>query len=425
MNRRNFIKTTTAATFASAAVPRNALATQSRPRGHAQAAILIWLGGGPAQTDTFDPKRLGDPEKNIAGSAYPAIDTAVHGVQVCEHLPRVAERLDRMTILRAVQHDVIDEHAAAVNEMHTGRPVSGTVVYPSIGSVISHQRGAQDSSAPSYVLCGYPSASRGPGFLGAKHSYIYVTNTKEGPAGLSTPHGISNDRFARRKDLLDKLRASSNADATSGPARDYSDAIDTSFNLATGPFSKAFELTSEPNNLRQRYGSEFGQRCLLARRLIQRGTRFVEVMHNLNFTNGTGWDTHKAGQEKQHHLIQDLDQAMGALTDDLQAQGMLDSTLIIVAGEFGRPAKFDGAGGRGHQSKTFSVLLAGGGLNHCGAFGETDEFSAHPITEPISVPDLHATIHAALGIDPTKNLYNGDRPVPITDGGTPIQSLLG
>jgi len=424
MNRRDFIKTTTAATLASAAAPGPALTAPATAPRRAHAAILIWLGGGPAQTDTFDPKRLGDPAQNIAGSAYPAIKTTVPGVQVCEHLPRVAERLDRMTILRTVQHDVIDEHAAAVNEMHTGRPVSGTVVYPSIGSIISHQIGAQESNAPSYVLCGYPSASRGPGFLGAKHGYIYVTNTKEGPTGLSTPHGISTARFARRKDLLDQLRAASDSNAASDPARDYGDAIDTSFELATGPFSKAFELASEPNKLRQRYGSEFGQRCLLARRLIQRGTRFVEVMHNLNFTNGTGWDTHKAGQEKQHYLIRDLDTVLGALTDDLQAQGMLDATLIIVAGEFGRPATFDGAGGRGHQSKTFSVLLAGGGLNHCGALGETDEFSANPLTQPISVPDLHATIHAALGIDPSKNLYNGDRPVPITDGGTPIQALL-
>jgi uncharacterized protein (DUF1501 family) len=163
---------------------------------------------------------------------------------------------------------------------------------------------------------------------------------------------------------------------------------------------------------------------MLARRLIQRGTRFIEVSFNLNFINGTGWDTHNDGQLKQHILIQQLDQALATLVKDLQSHKLLDKTLIVVSTEFGRPPEFDGGGGRGHQSKAFSVVLAGGGLRHGKAIGVTDEIGKKVIEKPTSVPDLFATIHCALGINPHKNLYAGDRPVPITDRGKPVRELF-
>ena len=193
-----------------------------------------------------------------------------------------------------------------------------------------------------------------------------------------------------------------------------------------GPsFNKVFALENEPSDLRNDYGGEFGQRCLLARRLVERGVRFIEVSHNLNFLNGTGWDVHNEGILKQHELIRELDQAMAALIRDLEQRKILDKTLIVVTTEFGRPPGFDGGGGRGHQGTAFSCVLAGGGLSHCGAYGTTDELSKKVIDSPVSVPDFFATIHAALGIDPHKNLYDGDRPVPITDDGKPIQKLFG
>ena len=195
--------------------------------------------------------------------------------------------------------------------------------------------------------------------------------------------------------------------------------------MAGGEFSKVFALDAEPADLRSSYGGEFGQRCLLARRLVERGVRFVEVLHNLNFINGTGWDTHNEGQLNQHLLIRDLDGALAALVTDLEGKGLLDKTLVVVGTEFGRPIKFDGRGGRGHQSSTFSAVLAGGGLAHRGAWGETDEDAAEVVSNPVSVPDFHATIHHALGIDPHKELFHGDRPVPITDRGAPIAKLFG
>jgi uncharacterized protein (DUF1501 family) len=150
----------------------------------------------------------------------------------------------------------------------------------------------------------------------------------------------------------------------------------------------------------------------------------VEVSHNLNFVNGTGWDTHNQGQLKQHVLIDQLDRAMSAMIDDLQSKQLLDRTLIVVATEFGRPAGFDAGGGRGHQSTAFTMVLAGGGLRHCGAYGATDELSKKIVDRPVSIPDFHATIHHAMGIDPAEYLYDGERPVPITNGGQPIRSLF-
>jgi uncharacterized protein (DUF1501 family) len=152
--------------------------------------------------------------------------------------------------------------------------------------------------------------------------------------------------------------------------------------------------------------------------------RFIEVSHNLNFINGTGWDVHNDGITQQHTLIRELDHALAALTTDLKTKGLLDKTLIVVATEFGRPAEFDGRGGRGHQGSAFSMVLAGGGLRHRGAYGATDDMSKKVLQDPVSVPDFHATILTALGVDTHVDLKDGARPVPVTDGGKPIAALF-
>ena len=204
----------------------------------------------------------------------------------------------------------------------------------------------------------------------------------------------------------------------------YRVAQDEALRLAGPDFMRHFRLKEESADLRNAYGGEFGQRCLLARRLCQAGVRFIEVSHNLNFINGTGWDTHNEGQRNQHLLIKELDIALSALINDLETQGMLDKTLIAIGTEFGRPAAYDGRGGRGHQGTAFSLLLAGGGLKHQGAYGVTDELGKKIVENPVSIPDFHATIHAALGIDPARELFDGSRPVPITDVGKPIEALF-
>jgi uncharacterized protein (DUF1501 family) len=430
MNRRAFVKTCGAAALAAGGtslLPRGLFADESRVRpqlGKADACIFIWLSGGAAQIDTFDPKQRGDGRKK-PGSYYDAIDTAVAGIQVCEHLKRLAPLMDRCVLLRTVHHKSVDEHAAATNLMHTGRPTTGTIVYPSIGSVVAHQRPTHDG-VPAYVVMGYPNVTRGPGFLGAKYGYVYLTQSDAGPNGLRRAPGISETRQARREELAAKLRDRLKTEhANDAKVQDYIAAAEQAFRLAGPKFMNVFDLASEPDSLRNEYGSEFGQRLLLSRRLVQSGVRFIEVSSNLNFVNGTGWDTHNDGQLKQHGLIQELDQGMAALIVDLEKHNLLDKTLIVVATEFGRPPEFDAGGGRGHQSRTFSCVLAGGGLRSGRAIGETDELSKKIASRPISVPDFHATVHAALGIDPATELYDGDRPVPITDQGKPIAELFG
>jgi hypothetical protein len=422
MNRRQFIATAGAAVGARL-LPAFAAPETGLLKGKAEHVISIWLGGGMSQIDTFDPKRLGDPKNKKAGSYYQSIGTSVPGVDVCEHLSKLAPLMDRVTAVRSVHHNVVNEHAAATNRMHTGRPVSGTVTYPSLGSIITHERGPVTDGAPPYVVIGYPNATRGPGFLGAKAGYLYLTETGRGPAGLSHPEGLEADRAARREALLSGLQQNQ-PKADDVRLLDYDTAIAQSLRLSGPDFNRVFRLDEEASDLRTNYGGEFGQRCLLARRLVERGVRFIEVSHNLNFLNGSGWDVHNVGILKQHELIRELDSALSTLLLDLEDRKLLDKTLVMVTSEFGRPPEFDSGGGRGHQGKTFTCVLAGGGLRHCGAYGQTDELSKSIVSDPVSVPDLFATVHASLGIDYTRNLYDGDRPVPLTDGGVPITRLF-
>ena len=431
--RREFLTRTVASTLAASSLARLGgplvfAAEQEEapfPKGKAEHCIFIWLGGGAGQIDTWDPKHKGDPKKKVAGSYYDSVDTAVPSVQVSEHLSQCAKVLDRFNLIRTMHHDLVDEHAAATNRLHTGRPTSGTIVYPSIGSIIAHQRGPGGEGVPAYIVVGYPNLTRGPGFLGAKDGFIYLTETEAGPVGFARPDDISDSRQTRRIGLLDELRDGYRSrHPVDRMVADYDATTSEALRLAGQKFMSIFQLDEESDSLRQSYGGEFGQRCLLARRLVGAGVRFVEVAHNLNFANGTGWDVHNEGILNQHVLIAELDQAVAALVLDLEHLGRLDKTLIVVATEFGRPAGFDERGGRGHHSKAFSIALAGGGLDNGKVIGQTDELAMEIVSRPVSVPDLHATIHCALGIDPSEELYAGDRPVPITDGGKPVRELF-
>jgi len=425
--RRTFLKQTALTGSATALAANTSFADESGfPKGKAKHCIMIWLGGGACQVDTWDPKAVGDPKTRKRGSAYPAIDTAIAGTQVCEHLSNCAKVLDRFNIVRTCHHKGFPDHAAATNFVHTGRATSGTIVYPSIGSLITHACGPINNKVPAYVLIGYPNVSRGPGFLGPQAGYVYLTDTKSGPSSFTRDANVDSARQARREKLLAELKSGYvEKNEQRDAVRDYDQAIAEALRLSGPDFKRVFELDQEPDDLRNSYGSEFGQRCLLARRLCQAGTRFVEVSQNLNFINGSGWDTHRQGQLKQHLLIQDLDKALATLVLDLEKHRMLDETLIVVATEFGRPSGWDGGGGRNHHMASFSMVLAGGGLRNGMTIGETDERGEKILDLPVSIPDFHATIACAMGVDPSEELYAGERPVPITDHGKPIRKLFG
>lgn len=398
-------------------------ADQPLPRGKANACIFLWLGGGAGHIDTFDPKRLGD-KKGKPGSYYPSIKTAIPGVQVCEHLSRTAPLMDRCIVVRSMTHQIVSQHGAASNLVHTGRTPSGTVIYPSIGSIVSHQLGPKTEEVPAYVVMGYPNITRDPGFLGAKYGYVYLTQIETGPNGLMRPPDVDVNRQNRREKLLGSLREEFLQRNHDEVAQAQVSISQKGFRMAGPRFANVFDLEGESASVRESYGGEFGQRCLLARRLVQSGVRFVEVSFNLNFLNGTGWDVHREGILNQHLLIQDLDRALSTLLMDLERNHLLDTTLVVLTTEFGRPPEFDALGGRGHQSEAFSSLLAGGGLRTGQAIGITDDLGRTILERPVTIPDFHATVHAALNIDPSRKLYAGNRPVPITDHGQPIREVF-
>jgi hypothetical protein len=423
ISRRDWMKTLTAGVAVSG-VSNCLSAAEPVLKGKADSCIFLWLGGGAAHIDTFDPKRRGDGAGK-AGSYYGSIDTAIPKVQLCEHLKQTAPLLDNCVLIRSLNHDIASEHAAAANLVHTGRKPSGTILYPSIGSIVSHELGAKTDAVPAYVVMGYPNIMRDPGFLGARHGYIYLTQIETGPSGLVRPPDVDATREDRRESLLGQLSEQYAKRHPRDASVEAQIAVNQQgFKLAGPQFLRVFDLQRESASLRESYGGEFGQRCLLARRLVQSGVRFVEVSFNLNFLNGSGWDTHNAGQLKQHLLIQDLDKALSTLISDLKTNALLDRTLVVVATEFGRPPEFDSGGGRGHHAKAFSALLAGGGLRTGQVVGATDELGNTIINRPVSIPDFHATIHTALGINPDKSLFAGQRPVPITDHGIPMRELF-
>ena len=249
IHRRSFLQSTAAAGAALGlgAWPSRGLAKAPYPKGKAEHCIMLWLGGGAAQTDTWDPKRLGNPRRRRAGSAYPAIETAVKGVKVAEHLPQSARIMDRCNLMRTVHHSVIDEHAAATNRMHTGRPTSGTIQYPSFGSIVSAQKGPAGKNVPTYVVMGYPNLARDPGFLGARHGYIYLTETATGPNGLVPPPGVDAKRMDRRRRLMEKLRESYAARHGGDEAiQSYAQVSADAFGLMGSPMIPSSHFSSAP-----------------------------------------------------------------------------------------------------------------------------------------------------------------------------------
>lgn len=425
LTRREFTQRALAAGALAALGGRRGLAAAPFPlRARAKSCILLWLGGGMSHLDTFDPKALGDPATGKPGSAYRSIPTAIPGASVCEHLRLTAPLLDRGVILRTISHPLNIDHADAVNLVKTGRVASGALTFPSLASVITHQLGPRDPEIPPYVVMGMPNVTRGPGFLGAKYGYVYLTDTSAGPTGLRVPPEVTPARDARRAGALDLLRDGFRAQSAAGPAHDYDDALDKARAMVRGKFARVFALDREPESVRARYQGDFGQRCLLARRLVESGARFVEAAYSLNFINGTGWDTHRKGQRNQHLIIQDFDRALSTLVLDLEQRKLLDETLVVVGTEFGRPPEFDNEGGRSHQSVAFSFVMFGGGLRTGQVVGVTDDLGAKVAERPISIPDLHATILAAMGIDPLFELSIDRRPLTLTDDGTPLRELL-
>ncbi len=386
------------------------LAAHAADQPAAKSCILLWMSGGPSHLDTFDLKPAASDR--IRGEFRP-IDTSVPGIQISEHFPKFARQMQHAALLRSMS-TVESDHQLATYHVHTGyQKRAGGVAFPSLGAIVSHELGRQDFPVPNFVCIGAgPRHATRSGFLGPDHQPLDVFNPDRGSEffePLTSPTG-----FARQYSLLRQLNSSFQEAYGAESARAHASALERAVRLMTAEEKQAFDLSLAADADRDRYGrGSFGQGCLMARRLIETGVRFVEVMMG----DGVGWDTHRDNFPRTRALSAEADAGMAALIEDLRERGRLDSTLVIWMGEFGRSPQITSGGGRNHWARAWSSVLAGGGIRGGQAIGRTDRDAAEVVERPISVTDFLATVCTILGIDHTRPNRAPDvqRPIPIVD----------
>jgi hypothetical protein len=392
------------------------------------------MAGGPSHIDTFDPKP--DAPANIRGEFKP-INTSVPEIQVSEHFPKLARLMTHAAILRGMSTQESD-HKLATHHLHTSyQNRGGAVVFPSLGALVAKELGKRDVPLPSFVTIGRGSQEAlSSGFLGPSYQPLGVTDPVRG-LDFIEPVGPESE-FGRQIELWERLENSFHREYRSEAGHAHRSAMERAVRLMNSKQKEAFDLSLEPDAVSAPYGrpnqsdaprrgekgmpesSGFGQGCLMARRLVEAGIPFVEVVMG----DGVGWDTHRDNFPRTKALSQECDRAMSALVEDLQARGLLDTTLIVWMGEFGRTPQCSG-GGRNHWSKAWSTVLIGGGIKGGQVVGKTDRDGASVTDRPISVPDFLGTICTILGIDykRTNHPPGVDRPIPIVDTSQGINLL--
>jgi len=392
----------------------------------AKSCILLWLDGGPSHLETFDPKPNAPSE--VRGP-FRSISTNVSGIELSECLSLTAKIMDKVAIIRSMTSP-LGEHGLANHYLLTGYQPTPVLQYPSYGSVLAHERN-EKHVLPPYIAVPDAGPMAGAGYLGAAVSPFAVGGDPAKPGfqvrDLDFYPGVDQERTDRRREFvaqLDRLHKQVDKDQPNDAT------MEQAFRLITSPKAKeAFDLTQETSATRARYGPRtFGHSCLLARRLIERGVPFVTV-------SNPGWDTHNdlvlrlkegyAGATVGVGLIPTFDQAFSSLISDLHDRGLLDQTLVIAMGEFGRTPKINTGRGRDHWPRAFSVVLAGGGIRGGQVYGVSDRVGESPADKPVTPSDLAATIYSVLGVNPTKELHTSDgRPVRINAGGKFIRELM-
>jgi hypothetical protein len=395
------------------------------------------MNGGPSQMDTFDLK-----PGHANGGTFKEIATAVPGIKISEHLPKVARHMDRLALVRSMSSKEGD-HGLANYYVHAGYTQRGPIQYPTLGALVAREAGAADADLPAFVSIApdrqINSPAHSPGFLGPRYAPLIVGEVNrryatpaDGDSAKAlqvpnlTPHtGVGGEHLEARLRLVRQMQQDFGTEHPSAAARSHQTAYEQAVRLMRTAAGRAFDLDDEPAKLRDDYGrNKFGQGCLLARRLVERGVPFVEV--SLGGDNGQAWDTHQNNFEKVRELSQVLDAGWAALMDDLKGRGLLDSTLIVWMGEFGRTPMINGDKGRDHYPNAWSAVLGGGGINGGQVIGKTSAGGETIEERRVSVPDLLATICLALGIDPKKtNLSNVGRPISLVDkAAMPLEELV-
>lgn len=388
--------------------------------GPARAVIQIFLPGGLAQQDSFDPKPYAPLEYR---GETEAIGTKLDGVQFSRLLERTARIADKLTICRAVTHEEA-AHERGVHNVFTGYRPSPALVFPSMGSVVAHLLGPRQN-LPAYVcIPRLPTPYAGPGYLSSAFAPFSVGGDpgarRFAVRDLDLPKGVDPERFARRRALLERVDAGFRAAQRSDAVEAVDAFYEQAYALLDSPQARqAFDLQAEPAKVRDAYGRDAaGQRLLLARRLAEAGVRWTTV------TVG-GWDHHDAIYRSLRRELPPLDRAFAALIEDLEARGLLDSTLVLLTTEFGRTPKLNATGGRDHWPKAFSLVMAGGGTRRGQVYGVTDATAAEPEEQALSIEDWATTVFHQVGIVADAELMApGARPVEIVKDGRVRRELL-
>jgi hypothetical protein len=419
VRRRDFLRTIPAAAAAAGLLSWQDLLTAKAAdlRKSGKACILLWMGGGPSQFESFDPK-----PGHANGGETKTIKTALLGIEIAESLPKVASAMNDLCLLRSMTGKE-GQHPRATFLMHTGYLPSPAVKYPTLGSIVAKELGDAASDLPSFVRIGAGqgagggSALGGAGLLGVDYEPLTLAAAGRPPENTSLT--TEEQRFQRRLRLLDRLQGDYANHGGEQEVSDHKKIYSQAARLVLSPKMDGFDINKEPQKVRDLYGSSaFGQSCMLARRLIETGVTFVEV-------NLGPWDTHRDNFNATRNLCGQLDQPFAALLADLKSRGMLDSTLVIWTGEFGRTPRVNPNAGRDHYPRAFTSVLAGGGVKGGQVIGCTDAGGEEITSRPVSVNDLLRTVCHTLGIDANKqNMTSIGRPIKSVDGGEVVREAL-
>jgi hypothetical protein len=414
IRRRDFLRGLSAASLAAGTLSWTDLvslhAADLRRRG--MACILLWMQGGPSQFETFDPK----PDHENGGQTK-AIKTAVPGIQICENFPHVAGAMKDIALVRSMTTKE-GNHQRATFLLHTGYVPTNSVKHPTLGALVSQQLPNPGCELPSFVrIGGRFNNAAGGGILGVDFDPFNVDSADRPPANTTVS---GSDRLNRRLGLLSRLEDDYAASGAAQEVADHQKLYAKASKMVLSSQMKAFDLSDEPASLRDAYGrTQFGSGCMLARRLIEEGVTFVEV-------SAGNWDTHQDNAERTKDLAIQVDRPFAQLVADLKQRGMLETTLVIWMGEFGRTPRVNGRGGRDHYPRAFNVALAGGGIRGGQVIGRTDAGGVDVADRPVTVHDLFQTFCKSLKIDAGKeNMSSIGRPLKVVDGGSPVNELFG
>jgi hypothetical protein len=379
----------------------------------AKNVIYLYMSGGQTHLDTWDPK----PGTETGGPTQ-AIKTSADGVQISGNLPLTAKQMHHGTVIRSLS-STQGAHEQGNYMMHTSYELRGTIRHPGMGAWLNVFQGGGNSTLPNYVYIGNDSRHPGAGFFPAAQAPLFVNNPESGLKNIKIQPGLTEEKFNARLRLADELDSDFRATFKHRNVKAYADMYDDAIAMMKSEDLKAFDLTEEAADLRAAYGREaFGQGCLLARRLVERGVRFVEVSLG-------GWDTHNANFVRVPELCETLDKGLSSLLADLHNRGLLQDTMVVLTTEFGRTPDINQNVGRDHYPKAFSAAMWGGGVKGGYVHGQTDKEGREVVADSVKIQDMNASIAYALGLPLDQIIYSpSKRPFTIADKGQPVTPLF-